>query len=178
MKIAIVVPGEMPTPNRNHEEWRASIETAIRYISTVSSEHNITLVLSGGKTVSYLPSEAECGRAFVERAYPELLKRVHVLLEEKSRTTPEKILYSKYVLSEIAPDMLVVVCRQSHVPRITLMVLDVWEYVHMDFLYLSVPDNASWLKRFFETVFLTALSHLDPRGLSFPYTLLKKTRNG
>ena len=140
------------------------------------------IVLSGGQTRKEYLSEAEMALPYLYECLEEycLAGAAQVLLEDKSRTTPENIVFLQTTLTAkgIVPDELVVIGRESQIPKTVVMVGEVWTLGTPIKIFIASNDPSSLCMRWIDGVLFTALSYLDPYGNSWVYRVLKKmTRN-
>jgi len=129
---------------------------------------NILLVISGGVTRAGLPSEAEAGAVLV----PFALGARRVLLEEKSQSTRQNIIFVKALLhdEDIAVDSMVVVCIPGQLDRAKYLFHELWPELfetpgRIEFRTITIERQApgEWL--FHKLLFL--LTYIDPNEKLF-----------
>lgn len=148
-----MVLGQTPSPDgKVDSKFREKMLTAVALLRNYP--HSI-LLITGGVTQPGQPSEAEGGFQLV----PEDLKS-RVLLEKKSLSTRQNILFSKEILSSYDIDSLFVLSTPGHKVRFSFLLNRNWPEITAKYKFVPVGTD-SFREKIIHGV-ITVLTLLDP----------------
>jgi hypothetical protein len=168
----IIVHGEKPLRSGMiHPELIFRLEKAL---DLTKSESIDLIVITGGQTRKMCASEAAMGYAFIKRQ-----TNIPVLLEEKSHTTAENIMFTKALLKEknIGPiDKLIAISGKKRMRREKYLYRRLWKELFPKITFVPAKDLHPFPYYLAELLyFIFAL--IDPRGKTVTHITEKIFRN-
>jgi len=175
----ILILGRKPDGCGIHPELINRCERAIILLKNTPEYENI-VIISGGKTVEGLPSEAEAGERYLRDRISSVKGKVTFIKEEEARTTSENIVLTQKLLCEknIVPEKLVIIGRKSQIPKVRVLLWRLWKTKPQNVICMSCLDTAPFWYQCFDVICGSIISMIDPYDLFFLRRFKKIHRNG
>lgn len=160
-------------------DWALSVARHEAYESYKGS--SCVIVLTGGSTVAGKPTESEVASVYLEeKIEPFTFEKPLVLLEQKSRTTPENIVYTLELLRErgIVPTKLTVIGRKSQILKTCIIVSRIWDLGNPRVNFIAGIDTTPFWYQCLDQTLMCLISALDPYDRWILSIFKKISRNG
>ena len=136
---AIIILGPGQLPDGTMVPWgKTRIDEAYqKFLDIADSPH---VILSGGRK-SHLASEASAMRDYIQKQYPEMLKKL--LLEELSVDTLQNAFFTKVIhVDTLEIKKLVIITNSFHMPRVKQIFTNLFDAsFHLEFLEATDPET-------------------------------------